>query len=208
MITAIKNCPNFSHEKVVNFIRIVSDDLIKNAGKLVFLKSKRIGDLKAVGEFSHDEGIPIIKIATKHPEKEVLYTLVHEYAHFLQLIEGSKIWDKFENNGYEIGVIFDKKSPSEARLRCCEMIIKLELDCERRAVALIHQYNLPINIDEYIQRANLVLFKWVHSKNTTDWVKTTDKQFDSLCEICPPVFLKSYKKIPKNVESEFKKILG
>ena len=208
MTPMIKNWPDITNKIVIRFIEIIAGDLARYGGKLIFLKSKRIGDLKAVGEFNHDSGIPIIKIAIKHPEKEIIYTLTHEYAHFLQWAEDSKVWVKFEDNGYEIGTIFNKESPEAARIKCCEMIISLELDCERRAVDLIYQYHLPANESEYIRRANLVLFKWAYSKKTSEWAKTSDKEFDKLCGLCPDKLLKSYKNIPAKLELEFKNLLS
>jgi hypothetical protein len=50
----------------------------------------------------------------------------------------------------------------------------MELDCEKRSVAKIKQFKLPINIKEYIQKANAYIFFYRALSKTRKWT-TKDK---------------------------------
>jgi hypothetical protein len=206
MSIPIKNFPDISNKIVVRFIEEVAAHLKYYDGKLIFLNSKRIGDLKSVGEFDNDGNRPIIKIAIKHGESEIISTLAHEYAHFHQYEEEAGCWKKFESAALDISDIFNAKINILERQKYANIVISVELDCEKRAIGIINQYHLPIRIDEYIKKANLGLFKWAFARKWGAWVKTTDDQYNKLVKMCPDTLLKSYKVIPPEIEIEFIKL--
>ena len=84
-------------------------------------------------------------------------TLVHEFCHLLQWIEDKK--------GYEAEVdadgILDDWLGHEVELssselnRCLGVIVRGELDCEKRAYRMLRDFGIPCK--DYVQRANAYL---------------------------------------------------
>ena len=79
--------------------------------------------------------------------------LVHEFGHLTQWVENCKVW---KNSGDSLGLVDDwlggksvkniKKALGRSR--------DLELDNEKRSVKIIKEWNLPIDIKLYTQKAN------------------------------------------------------
>lgn len=96
---------------------------------------------------------------------------VHEYGHFLQWRHqrdffesanfyepGQKPTDVYELiNDWSIG----KRPLTRPQLVGYTHIARnLELDCERKTVDMIKQWNLPVNVDEYIQKSNAYVLEY------------------------------------------------
>jgi hypothetical protein len=104
-------------------------------------------------------------VAKKDPNW--LMTLVHEYGHLTQWIDQTKEWKDSYNidnvddwlNGKEVPNI--KKALSVTR--------DLELDNEKRAVKLIKQWNLPIDVKVYTRKANAYVQFYNYLYYTRSW---------------------------------------
>lgn len=135
--------------------------------KLINQKTVEVQDgIRCAGYFDHlGKEIVIAK------NNELwLGNLVHEFCHMQQWIEQSDIWRKEAEFGT---YTFDKwlmgRRVSNLR-KSVNNLIRLELDCERRAVDKIIKYDLPINVVTYIQRANEVLLYYRYLYETkADW---------------------------------------
>jgi len=168
-------------------------------------------NIKVCGFFMERIGrIPgILATATGLSIAEWLPILVHESCHMDQWQEKISLWKECGKLPEEIidnwieGKNYTKKTVEHA----IKITRNLELDCEQRAVKKIKRFNLPINIDEYIQRANVYLFfhnwvllkrKWYNTQNepftnqkiyglmNKDWYESYDEM--------PPLLLKAFKK--------------
>lgn len=133
-------------------------------------------------------------------------TLLHEYCHFCQFVEESKVyrnyclakgkWHAWANKTVEIENK-DKRWHFIA-------VRNLELDCERRVIKLIKKYNLPVDINDYCRKANVYLFDYKYRDLTRTPLRFINN-FSKLHSIIPAKLLrnKDYDKLPK----KYKKLL-
>lgn len=142
--------------------------------KLSLVRAKLVdvgGGIRCGGWF--DPVTKEIVVARRH--NLWLANLVHESCHMDQWIEQSGIWKKEEKFGTStVDRWLLGKSVYSIR-KSVNNLISLELDCERRSVAKMIKYDLPINIVTYIQKANEVLlyYKYIYETHG-EW---SDKDF-------------------------------
>lgn len=146
--------------------------------RVKFANVQRFGKrYQSSGGYSPTHGI---SVATR--SRRWIETLVHEYCHFLQDIEGTAWfhaaredhkWITWEN------WILGESDPSPARiLDCVRTIQECELDCERRVVALVKRWRLPWNLNSYRQSANVYVLSYEAMRLTR---ASDDKMFASRC---------------------------
>ena len=117
------------------------------------------------GHFTDGEP-PCLSAYINENIEDWLPIFVHETCHKDQYLETTDIWNKRIGNEYDALEIFDmwidhhiELLPHQLR-SVLENIVQVELDCERRSVIKIQKYDLPIDISEYIQKANSYI--WYH----------------------------------------------
>ena len=71
-----------------------------------------------------------------------------------------------------------------------------ELDCEKRAVKLMKEYNLPIDIKKYIKQANAYVYFYNTMIDTRKWYKKSPCIVKEILDIMPTKFERSYKSLP------------
>ena len=79
-------------------------------------------------------------------------------------------------------------------------MIACELNAERRAVKMIKQFNLPIDLDRYSKNASAVLYSY--------WLTIKKKKWDfrigpKQMEASGSSLRRSFRSLPKNVERSF-----
>lgn len=88
----------------------------------------------------------------------------------------------------------------------------VELDCERRSVSKIEAFNLPINVKEYIQKANSYIFFYTAMKKTKAWYVPGKEPYRNkeVWSLCSDIFLDDddYENVSENLMNEYKKILA
>jgi hypothetical protein len=147
------------------------------------------------------DGIEIV-IAVKNPKFEQVY--VHEFAHMQQAVEEAECWkdcDKFWND-------LQKQKLSLDSWACALDIIKLERDCERRALLLNKKYNL-FDPEKYAQEANLYLYYYHYVFVKRKWKYGMNKLYQSkLCDKMPKKLLPNshFSTIDMDIMLEFDKI--
>jgi len=82
-----------------------------------------------------------------------LAVLVHEYGHLHQWMEGEPTWKAFSKCKINWDTPYEKLSKRNLEIST-RLTSENELDCERRAVGLIRDYDLPISEKEYCRGAN------------------------------------------------------
>ena len=100
----------------------------------------------------------ILQVATKKKFKEWFFVFIHEAAHLFQWIEKDKslkpLIDKRGNDiSYKIDDWMNGGNVAEIQ-KIMLNTYRMELNCEKRAVSLIKKFNVKINVEEYIQKAN------------------------------------------------------
>lgn len=197
------------HPQIKSFIKMVKEKCKENNVELKLIKRKKLEvepRIYAGGYFqdlSRKHGI--LACATNNPE--YLNLLVHEFGHMEQWIENTPIWGdaKYASyidewlSGKEINNIEEK----------IDRVKFMELDCEKRAVKNIQKYNLPINISEYIKKANSYILFYTYLKQTRKWCKPGNTPYSlknkSLWNICPDKIMPKsyYNTIPPRILKQF-----
>jgi hypothetical protein len=72
-------------------------------------------------------------------------------------------------------------------------------------VQIIKDFNLNIDIEYYIKKANSYIYFYNWIKRTRKWStpKNSPYRNKALLKVMPKTFQKSYKKIPKHIEKIF-----
>lgn len=141
------------------FLKQVKSDLAEYGIKLILRDTKmvKVEGVSCLGFFDQER----IMVATKNPGW--LGVLAHEYSHFLQWATGSAIYKKCfgPTNNYatiqEEWLLGKKHKPFLVR-RAFNAVREMERECEMIAVELIKKYQLPIDIERYIQEANCYIY--------------------------------------------------
>jgi hypothetical protein len=140
-----------------DFIRMVRNDLAERDCILVFGRGKQINcnGFRVDGYFSeHEKEIRVARASTQW-----LGVLAHEYAHYRQWVEGDPTYLQADDAIDMIDNWFAGKEYAERDLtRAFRIVRKMERDAERRSVDLIKYYQLPVNLDLYIRRANCYIY--------------------------------------------------
>lgn len=151
----------------------------------------------------------VIEVATNKPIDKWLSILVHEYSHMEQWIEQCDVWLKYDSvNPIIMDNWLEGKDYSENTIeKVLNAARDMELDCEKRAVAKIKQYKLPINIGDYIQRANCYVFFYNYLKITRKWSEPNNSPYSNpnIYKKANRTFYEDYSTIPKEILQAFKK---
>ena len=179
---------------------IVKEDIGALDGKIIFVKGRYCGGKsKCSGLFYLDANDnPILKVAQGgFKEEEWFGILLHEYCHFIQWRDDSKIWNNFCDYDITYSDIILKPEKYKKQL---SSLMELEINCEKCAVNIIKNNNL-FDINEYVQSANAILYKYAFLYNYNKW-PDDNRKYKKVQEFCPKKILKSYKeylKIPKQI---------
>ena len=153
----------------------------------------------------YSNGVHHFECATKRPLKNWLSVYVHESAHFLQYLDKDSIWHKGEDHVDKLFNWFDNEGKATKRdVYGCQM---LELDCEKRAVELIKEYGLKLNLDRYYQESNAYLFIYNVAYETRKWPKKSPYKIPKIVDMMPTKHLNktAYKKSPSGYTRLIKK---
>jgi hypothetical protein len=148
------------NENIRNFIQSELSQCKKHKIKVELIKTPDdFNGNECSGHFGDDPN-PTLVVQVTPNIYDWLPIFVHETCHKDQFIEKADVWTAKIGNQFDPLEIFDLWIDHHVELRkhqlrpVLEQIVQVELDCERRAVAKIQKYNLPINQTEYIQKSN------------------------------------------------------
>lgn len=117
---------------------------------------------------------PELAVAIGKPEEEWLGVFIHEACHMEQWIEQSPAWTNVFVKGREAVDWIDawlegKEGLPEPIEELVARARTVELDCERRVVEKIKEYGLPLDVEEYAQKANSYVYFYNHLLRTRQW---------------------------------------
>lgn len=189
-----------SYLSIPEVLRIIKEDIADQNGKIIFCKGRYCGGKsKCSGLFYMDsKDNPIIKVAKGAlKEDEWMGVLLHEYCHFLQWRDDSKVWNQFCDYDITYSSILNHPQKFKKQLVA---LIELELDCEKRVVRIIKKNNL-FDEKEYIKSANAILYKYAFLYNFNKW-PYDNRRYRKVIDLSPTKLLKSYKEyldIPEKI---------
>jgi hypothetical protein len=187
-------------------IRDIVCDLIDNSITLILNKEEMIydPDTSSFCEGWFDENELIVAAGQK--TEDFILTLTHEYCHFRQWKENSKIYKKSQEaidimNEY----INKKRIKSKETNNAINIVQKMELDCEQRCIEMIKNYNINYNINNCVQKANAYIYFYSVLKETGKWYNKAPFKICSIVDSVPIKFLeeKEYQRIEHSLKNDY-----
>ncbi len=191
------------------FIGVVEDVYKEAKANKIKIHLKNTKTVKLPGETNKCKGYfiteptPLLVVAVGDIFEKWIETFLHEASHMEQFIEdplnfeGDDIWNWLEGKEELSKELIDKYILS---------YINLELDCEKRVIQKISKYNLPINIEEYIQKANTYLYFYEVIVRKRKWI-TGVYQNPKIWKLAPKTFKKDYSKVPKKLREVLEELI-
>jgi hypothetical protein len=132
---------------------------IKLGVTLILSQEKSVdnGGMECNGYFDDEE--MTLAVAMDYPTDRWLYTLVHEYNHMLQWDEQCRQWRDVYIGGTDIYSLVDLWLEHKIELNknqiydYTQRALNLELDCERRTIAMMSKEGLIKDRTDYIKKA-------------------------------------------------------
>jgi hypothetical protein len=193
---------------VAYFLNEVDEEL-KNDGITLYISSgKHVKlDCGSCGGYFDSVG-KTLAIAGNVDIQRFVSLLCHEYSHYKQYKDQNSIWhDEKINGGHSKFFYWLQGERHYKTFELVQACIKLELDCEKRAIKLIRRkFSHIVSPDDYQKRANAYLFGylWVHS--TGQWFKKKLYQ-QPILDACSSTLRRKYLTIPKKLRAAFEECL-
>lgn len=191
------------NKKAKDFIKYVKSECKKHGIKCDLRKTKYVklsGNIKCSGYFDEDE--PALVCSMNRPDS--LEILAHEFGHFTQWRENIDIWKKSMVSMPLVDEWLEGKEVPNIKkhLATCR---NLELDNEKRAVKIIKKFDLDIDIDRYIKKANAYVMFYNRLLATRKWTTPNNSPYSNqrIVEKMPRYFMKDYSTLPKRIEKVF-----
>ena len=161
------------------------------------------GNIKCAGYFDSENSILVV--AAKR--EDWLEILVHEYAHLTQFSDQCDAWVAAADTSDEIDRWLggEEIEDIESRIRTCR---DLELDNEMRSVHIIRKFDLPIDTNTYIKKANGYVYFYTWMMKTRRWSKPGNSPYSNknVMAAMPDSFQSDYETIPKEVAAAFESV--
>lgn len=190
-------------ENVNQFIEYVKAECKANNIKLKLRQTGYIVATKSIkcgGYFDEVNGELVV--AKKSPRW--LEILVHEYGHLTQWKENCQEWKKLGNSLEKLDDWLQGKEVRNIKTAIAR-IRDLELDNEKRAVRIIKEWNLPIDIKEYTQKANayVAFYTWMYSTRRWCTLKNSPVRNPEIYKKMPKIFRMDYQNLSKKYRKVF-----
>lgn len=220
------NCLS-SHTKTLPEIKLILADVvskaIENNIEIILSNKDRVvysGDssnTECAGYFCENEktGERILAVATDVPLKHWITVLLHESSHMDQYLENCQEWQdcKMEDGSDSTDALF--KWIDGANIDNIYDIgmrsLRVELDCEKRTVKKIMDYNLYDHIDviEYIKKANAYIYFYLYVLETRKFYTKGNEPYTNsmIWSVAPVHFQGDYSTIPQPLYDAFKEYI-
>jgi len=162
-------------KKTEVFISFVKEECKKN--KVIFKPYKRgyiklTNDIKC-GGFFDDGSNPETRKATlafAQGRADYLELLVHEYCHMTQWIDGIDLWEASSGAMSTIDEwLSGVDHPMEEVEAALNAARDLELDNEKRSAEMFRKWDLPVDVNLYIKKANAYVLFYNYMKTSRKW---------------------------------------
>jgi len=127
-----------------------------------------------VSGYFQDRPVPTLGVALGGDWTDTFPVFLHEYAHLTQWAEGIALWTDLFRDGVEANDWMDRwlageDLPAEQVAWMFRAVRAIEMDCERRALALIERLNLPLDPVVYARKANAYVLFYHHAQRDRSW---------------------------------------
>lgn len=191
------------NKKESAFLDHVKSECKKYGVKCDLRKTKYVklsGNIKCSGYF--DDSIPVLVCSMNRPDW--IEILAHEFCHLTQWVDQVSIW---HDSNFSIPLVDAWLSGKNVHhikkhLAVCR---ELELDNEKRSVKMIKKFDLDVDIDQYIRKANAYVFFYNRLLATRKWATPQNSPYSNkrIIETMPRYFKTDYSITPKKIERIF-----
>lgn len=195
---------NTSDQKWQAFMDHVKKECLNHGVNLDLRDSKYIelsDSIKCGGYF--EENPPTLALAAGHPEAKTLF--LHEYGHMTQWLEKAPVW---EGLGDSLEVLESWLSGEDAEdiETHVHRAKDLELDNEKRVVAMIKKWDLDIDSEEYTRKSNAYVLFYLYLLKSRKWSEPGNSPYTNqrVIESMSPRFDMDYENLDPKIEEIFR----
>jgi hypothetical protein len=162
---------------------------------------KMDGNVRCAGWF--DEEVPELVVAMNRPDW--IEILSHEYSHLTQYVEQIPLWKQAEVSLGKVWEWLDGKNCKDID-KHISVARDLELDNEKRSDKVIKTFDLKVNIDEYIKKANAYVNFYNWMRLTRKWSNPNNSPYknENVRNAMSTKFNMKYDKLPARIEKVFR----
>jgi len=198
----MKNLERFMGKAITELVANKVEVRLEPKEKVVFDKNDHIG----CGGFFNEDPL-VLSVGIGKPVERWAPIFIHEYCHFRQWVEKEpKYIALYRDDKPDIDEVVNEWLEGQRRVRkrditkYINMIRRMELNCEKRAVKLIRRHRIGINLKDYIRDANAYMYFHSVMLQQKSWYKISPLLIKELVAMMPDHFLQSYTRVPKKVE--------
>lgn len=196
------------NEQVKIFLSEAIIDMLQHHVSLKLLNKNKIREVIGKKVFRYNgyfDEPPTFACAIGKPQKEWLLIFIHEYCHFCQWKEKEPKYLKVDKTkgmeDYDNWLAYKAELSPQVVKKCTRVVQEMELDCEKRVVEIIQNYQLPFDIKDYIKKANsYILFYNMVLKHRKWCKKKSPHEIQEIIDIMPDHWLNCYTRTPKKFE--------
>jgi hypothetical protein len=191
------------NKNVQDFIQYVKSECKANGINVDLRKRKYLvlsGNIKCSGYFDSEEK----RLVVAANRADWLPILVHEFAHFTQWMDNCPVWRTSGNSLEAVDSWLGGKEVKNIK-RSLGKCRDLELDNEKRSVAIIKAWELPIDVKLYTQKANAYVAFYSYMYFTRRWCtpKLSPYSTPAIYKHFPTTFRMNYEKLGKKYKDAF-----
>jgi len=194
---------DLTNPKIKNFVDHVKRECRRTGIKFDLRPSKYVKlseSIKCSGWFDNENMALVVAAKNVY----ALEILVHEYGHLTQWDENIPIWIKADE---ALGYVDDWLGGIEVKniKKWLGLSRDLELDNEKRSVALIKKFDLPIDTQAYTKKANAYVqfYNWMYYSRRWSTPKNSPYRNPIILDVMPEKFNMNYKKLSYKVYKAF-----
>lgn len=194
---------DLSIPEIKNFVDYVKKECKREGVKIVLKRAKNLKlseNMKCSGYFDGED--KVLAVAAKHPM--ALEVLVHEFCHFTQWIENTPEWQAADVSLNYVEDWLEGKRVKNIK-KWLGLSRDLELDNEKRTVAMIKRFKLPIDTKEYTKKANayVLFYNWMFFSRRWCTPKNTPYRNNVILEACSNKFNMRYDELSESMRAAF-----
>lgn len=189
--------------ETLSFLDFVEKELDKERVSADIRLTKFIWDedLKQNVDGKWDADNKVLSVAFGHTGSQGLKILIHEFSHFWQWKENTRIWKeyRFDKDMWEW---ISGKDISQKKLSgTINKNRNMELECEKTAINFIKVWDLPINVDDYIRSAAARVYFYNVLKKERKWYTLGKEPYNNeeIKALMPSTLDIDFSKTPKKV---------
>jgi len=183
-------------------------ELIKNNVRLEFINAPYIffndDDTNSrCGGFFTEYPKARMSLSVKKSFKKWFSIFIHEYNHYVQYKEKTKIWKKCDaiEKKFDIDewLTHTIEYPDKIAKNSVNAIQDCEFECEKMTIHTILENDLSLNTIEYIKRANSYVLFYNVLREERKWCKKSPYKSKALIDLMPSTFIDDPRNISKKI---------